>query len=165
MEQGRRDHEARCDALARRLGGSGVSAEDDALAPGKGPLLGRIARRALDRGDLLDVDLPCADTPAGARVAAEYAAAVVGSPAAWANADDVSERVHAILVAHRAELPAAPKQQLVRTADNLVKRAMIQKSSAIAGEAGRICKLKDDLGVRGAKYCGTLAALHAAGKL
>src|SRR6185437_3819396 len=119
-EQRRKDREARCDALAKHLAGAEVSAEDESLAPGQGALLGRIARRALDRGDLLDLSLPCGDTPAGARIAAEYAAAVVASPAAWANADDVSTRVHDILVSHKAELPHAPQQQLVHTADNLV---------------------------------------------
>ncbi len=163
--QRRKDHEARCEALAERLAGSGPTADDEALAPGGAGLLGRIARRSLERGDLVKVALPCGDTPAGVRIGAEYAAAVVASPAAWANAEDVSARVHDILVEHRAELPSAPKQQLVRTADNLVKRAMIRKSPEIGDQAGRICKLKDDLGVGGAKFCGSLAALHAAGKL
>jgi hypothetical protein len=103
--------------------------------------------------------------PAGDTVAAAFAAALVGSPAAWANADDVSDRARAILVEHRAELSPAAKQQLVTHADNLVKRAMIQHSPAAFDHAVRVCKLKDDLGVRGAPYCASLAALHAAGKL
>jgi len=161
----RQDHEGRCEALAKGLEGGGDGPGDDALAAGKGPLLRRIARRALEKGDLAESELPCADTPAGARVAAAFAAAVVASPAAWANADDVSDRVSALLVEHRAELPRAPLQQLLVHADNLVKRAMIRHSASIADQAGRICKLKDDLGVRGAKYCATLVALRAAGKL
>ncbi len=166
-ERIRREREARCDALAVRLeGGAAASgAGDEPLAPGQGPFLQRIARRALDGGDLLASELPCADAPAGPRIAAAFAAAVVASPAAWANADDVSERVRALLVEHRAELPRAPQQQLVAHADNLVKRAMIKHSAAIGDQAGRVCKLKDDLGLRGAKYCATLGALRAAGKL
>jgi hypothetical protein len=159
------DRRNRCDGLATRLAGGDILAEDEALAPGKGPLLRRIARRALDRGDLMEADLPCADTPAGAGIAAAFATAVVASPAAWANADDVSDRVRAVLVEHRAELPPSPKQQLLSHADNLVKRAMIQKGPGMADQAAHICKLKDDLGIRGAKFCATLDVLRATGKL
>jgi hypothetical protein len=164
-DQARLDRDGRCDALAKRLEGGDAGAADEPLAVGKGPLLRRIARRALEKGDLVESDLPCADTPAGARVAAAFASAVVASPAAWANADDVSERVRALLVQHRAELPASPQQQLVVHADNMVKRAMIKHSAVIGDQAGRICQLKDDLGLRGARYCGQLGALRAAGKL
>ncbi len=167
-----RDRKDRCDALATHLGGrdgatSGgdILPEDEALAPGKGPLLRRIAHRALDRGDLMESDLPCADTPAAAGIAAAFAAAVVASPAAWANADDVSDRVRAVLIEHQAELPASPKQQLLSHADNLVKRAMIQKGPGMADQATHMCKLKDDLGIRGAKFCAGIDALRAAGKL
>ncbi len=90
---------------------------------------------------------------------------MVASPAAWANADDVSDRVHDVLVAHRDALPRAPQQQLIAHADNLVKRAIIRHDPAITEQATRSCKLKDDLGLRGAKYCPTLVALRAAGKL
>jgi hypothetical protein len=162
----RQDREARCEGLAGRLeNGGDLAPEDEALAPGKGALLRRIARRALDRGDLLEADFPCGDTPAGARIVAAYGVSVVASPAAWANADDVSARAAAVLVEHRGELPAAPKQQLLSHADNLVKRAMIQKSASGFEQAGRVCKLKDELGIRGARYCATLGYLRAAGKL
>jgi hypothetical protein len=165
-ERRRQEHEARCQALAGRLASGGdLTPDDEALAPGKGPLLRRVARRALERGDLTESLLPCADTPALPAIAAAFDAAVVASPAAWANADDVSERVRATLVAHQAELPASPKQQLLTHADNLVKRAMIQKGPGMADQAARMCQLKTDLGIRGAKYCNGLAALRAAGKL
>jgi hypothetical protein len=165
VERGRKDHETRCDALAGRLEGGSVLPEDGDLAQGKIDLLGRVARHALDRGDLKAADLPCADTPAGARIAAAFGVAVVKSPAAWANAEDVSERVRAILVDHRAELPPAAVQQVGRTADNLAKRATIQRTAVAVEQATRICKLKDDLGVRGAKFCAAVGVLHAAGKL
>jgi hypothetical protein len=42
---------------------------------------------------------------------------------------------------------------------------MIQKSPEIVAQATRICALKQDLGVGGAKFCGSVAALRAAGKL
>ena len=164
-EKRKKEREARCDAFAGRLAAGSVLPEDADLAAGQGDMLARIARHTLERADLKAADLPCADTPAGARIAAAFGAAVVASPAAWANAEDVSERVRGILVDHRAELPSAPVQQIGRTADNLAKRAMIQKSAVAVEQAFRICKLKDDLGVRGAKFCPALSALRAAGKL
>ena len=161
----RQERESRCDGLAGRLTAGAPLPEDEALAPGKGPLLQRIARRALERGDLTVSDLPCADTAAAGKIAAAFAAAVVGSPAAWANADDFSDRVAKVLVEHSAELPASPRQQIQVHADNLVKRAMIVKSPAATEQAVRACKLKDDMGIRGAKYCVGLPTLRAQGKL
>jgi hypothetical protein len=164
-ERLRGERQARCDGLATRLGGGALLPEDEALAAGNVALLRRIARRSLDRGDLGNADLPCAGTAAGDAIAAAFATALVGSPAAWANADDVSDRARAILVAHQAELPAAAKQQLVGNADKLVKRAMIQHGPGSFDRAVRVCKLKDELGLHGAPYCASLGALKAAGNI
>jgi hypothetical protein len=162
----RKAREARCDALADHVdGGKELTPEDRALADAQLPLIQRTSRHALDLADMATRDLPCADTPAGARIAKAFSDAVVASPAAWANADDLSDRVMTILVERAADLPSAPKQQVQAHADNLVRRAMIQKTPVATEQATRACKLKDDLGVRGAKYCPGLAALRAAGKL
>jgi hypothetical protein len=160
-----KDHEDRCQALAGRLSGGTPLPDDEALAPGKSALLERIAKRALTRADMAESDLPCADTPASPKIAAAFASAVIASPAAWANADDFSDRVAAVLVEHSAELPASPRQQLQVHADDLVRRAMIQKRPAATAQAERVCKLKDDMRIRGAKYCPGLPALKAQGKL
>ncbi len=42
---------------------------------------------------------------------------------------------------------------------------MIQKGPGMADQAEHVCKLKNDLGIRGAKFCATLAVLRATGKL
>lgn len=175
-ERLRKDREARCAALAGRLASvsqalrkdtldSELTADDEAVAGEKAPLLRRVARRSLDRPDMAESDLPCADTPAAPDFATAFASAVVASPAAWANADVVSDRVASILVEHSAELPAAARQQIQVHADALVKRAMLQKSPAATEQAERACKLKDRMGVRGSKYCPGLPALRAAGRL
>ncbi len=72
---------------------------------------------------MMESDLPCADTPAGAGIAAAFAAAVVATPRAWANADDVlgARARHRARLERQTELPASPKQQqLLSHADNLV---------------------------------------------
>jgi hypothetical protein len=42
---------------------------------------------------------------------------------------------------------------------------MIQKRPAAPAQAERVCKLKDEMRIRGAKYCPGLPALKAQGKL
>jgi hypothetical protein len=163
--QARKDREARCDALAGRLADGAILPDDAALAPGKGPLLDRIARHALDREDMAEAGLPCGDTAAGPKIAAAFSAAVLASPSAWANADAYSDPVFALLVEHAATLPASPRQQLQVHADDLVRRAIIEKTPEATARAERVCKLKDDMGVRGSKYCPGLPALKAQGKL
>jgi hypothetical protein len=164
-ERRKQEREARCDGLARRLTGGDLLPEDESLAPGKGELLARIAQRALDRADMAETDLPCSDAPAAPKIATAFAVAVIASPGAWANADEVSPRVAAVLVEHQAELPAAAKQQIQVHADDLVKRALFQKTPAATAKAVRACKLKDDMALRGSKYCAGIPALQAAGKL
>jgi hypothetical protein len=160
-----RDRETQCAALADHLTGGTLEPADGALAPGKEPLLVRVAKGALAPEDMLENDLPCADTPAGAKVADVFAAALLKSPFAWAHADDVSERVAKVLIAHQGELSTTAKFTLLGHADQLVKRALTQKSAEAADRATRICKLKDDLEIRGAHYCPALAKLRAQGKL
>jgi hypothetical protein len=164
-ESAKQDRVARCDALATHVAGGEVQPDDAAAAAGQGPLLLRVARRALVPADMATTELPCADTPAGARLDDALATAVVASQAAWVAADDVSDRVASVLVAHASELPLQRKFALLAHAEKLVKRALIQKTPAAVDQATRLCKLKDDLQIRGARYCPALAALKAQGKL
>jgi hypothetical protein len=164
-EQARKDREAKCDALAAHMAAGDVLPEDAAVADGKGPFLLHVAKRALASVDMSESALPCANTPAGAKIAEAFAAAVLASPAAWANADDISGRVAALLVAHRDELARNPKFGLLAHADAMVKRAMLVKTPAAMDQAEKLCKLKDDLEIQGSKFCPALAKLKAAGKL
>lgn len=164
-EAARKDRLAKCDALAAHVAAGELLTEDAVAAAGLGPLLQRIAHRALAPEDMTTTDLPCPDTPAGAKLGDAFASAVVASEPAWVSMDDVSDRVAAILLRHAAELPVRKKYSLLAHAEALVKRAMIQKTPALVEQAGRLCKLKDDLQIRGAKFCPALAKLRAAGKL
>jgi hypothetical protein len=157
--QKRRDHEARCDALAAHVAAGGLTEGDDAEVEGKGALLGRVAHGPLDPGDLADTDLPCADTPAGVKLADAFAAAVLASPTAWVNADALGDRARQILAAHRADLGSKPQATFARHADDAAKKAVIWRSPTELTRAAKLCQLKDELGVRGGKYCAVLFAI------
>jgi hypothetical protein len=163
--QARKEREAKCDALAAHMAAGDVPPEDAAVADGKGVFLLHVAKRALASPDMSESALPCTDTPAGAKIKEAFAAAVLASPAAWANADDISARVAGLLVEHREELPKKSKDGLVTHADLMVKRAMLVGSPAATDQAVRLCKLKDDLEIQGSKFCPALAKLKASGKL
>ena len=121
----------------------------------RAPLLRRIAQGALDSADFgpSDADLPCAGTPAAARLDAAFTRAVLASPARWANADDPSKLVTATLVAHVAELPSSAKQVVARRADDLAKKALIVGVPGLLPRAIRLCQLKDALGIHGGSFC------------
>jgi hypothetical protein len=164
-EAATKERRARCDALATHVAAGEVQPDDAGAAAGQGPLLVRVAHRALEPGDLATTDLPCADTPASARLGDAYATAVVASQTAWVRADELSDRAAAILVAHASELPLRRRFALLAHAEALVKRALILKTPKAVEQATRLCKLKDDLQIRGARYCPALATLKAQGKL
>lgn len=158
-EQKKKAREAGCDALAKHLAAGSLTAEDSALAGSKAALLARVAKGAVDKADLAENDLPCADAPAGAKIADAFASAVAATPAAWARADDVSDRVYAALVAKRDALPGSPKQVLAQHADKLAMRAIVSRDDAFKARATRLCTLKKELGIPGGKYCSTLFVL------
>jgi hypothetical protein len=155
----KRDHEARCTALGAHVAAGRLADGDDAVMEGKGALLGRIARGPLDKGDLADADLPCADTAAGAKLADAFTAAILASPSAWTGADEVGVRAREILVAHRGELGTHPQAVFARHADDVAKKACIWRRPADLARAAKLCQLKDDLGVHTGKYCAVLFAI------
>jgi hypothetical protein len=159
-EQRKKEAVARCDALADHVASaSALTPEDEATAGAAAALLGRVARGAVEKADLLTTDLPCDGSPAGAKIADAFAAALCASPAVWSRPDDVSDRVYAALVARRDALPGSPKQTLALQAETLSKRALVHKDDAGATRAMRICRLKTDIGIRGGKYCATVFAV------
>jgi hypothetical protein len=155
----RRDREARCDALAAHVAAGGPTDGDAAAAGDQAALVARIAHGPLDPGDLTASDLPCADTPAGMKIADAFAAAVLASPAVWANADQIGSRARKILVDHRAEIAGKYQATFVRHADEAAKRAVIWRIPADLERAAKTCKLQEDLAFRGGKYCAVLFAV------
>jgi hypothetical protein len=151
--------EAACDALAKDLAAGKLTAEDEALAGPKAALLARVAKGAVDKGDLVEGALPCADAPAGKPIAEAFAAAVAATPSAWARADDVSDQVYAALVDKRDALPGSPKQALAAHADKVAMKAIVSRDEAFKARATRLCNLKKELGIPGGKYCATLFVL------
>jgi hypothetical protein len=145
----------KCDALAGHVDTGSLTPEDTAFAAARAPLLRRIAQATLDSADFgpSDPDLPCAGTPSAARLNAAFTRAVLASPARWANADDPSKLVTAILVEHVADLPGSAKQVVARRADDLARKALIVGVPGLLPRAIRLCQLKDALGIRGGSFC------------
>ena len=161
VDRVRKDHADRCDALARHVVGATLVADDDAVAGGKSALLGRVSKSALERADFLETELPCGDTPAGAKLAEAYAAAVAASSKVWPRADELGPTARAALVARRDALPGSPKQMLAQHAEYLAKRALVSGDTGAMDRSVALCRLKDDIGIRGGKYCATVYAVAA----
>lgn len=155
----RKDHLDRCEALAQHVAGGALVDDDAAVAGGQSALLGRVARSSLERADLLETELPCGDTAAGAKLAEAFAVAVAASNRVWPRADELSERARAALVTRKDALPGSPKQMLAQHAEIVAKKALVSQDSALMARSVALCRLKDDLGIRGGKYCATVYAV------
>jgi len=155
----KKDHIDRCDALAQHVAAGQIAGGDDAVAGGKWALLARVARMTVERADLLETELPCGDTPAGAKLGDSFGAAVAASPGAWSRADDVGERARTALVTRKDTLPGSPKQVLAQHAEVVAKKALVSHDTGAVDRAAALCRLKDDLGIRGGKYCATVYAV------
>ncbi len=124
-------------------------------APGKARCSGA-SRTTLDRGDAVTES---ATSPAPTPPPAP--ASPPRSPPRWWPPRRLGQRGRAsqaralVLVEHEAEhRPRRPSSSSSPHADNLVKRAMIQKGpGGMADQAAHMCKLKGDLGIRGARFC------------
>jgi hypothetical protein len=147
--------EQKCDALASHVDTGSLTPDDAAFAGARAPLLRRMAQGALESADFgpTDPDFPCAGSPSAARLDAAFTRAVLASPARWANADDPSKLVTAMLIAHVADLPGSAKQVVARRADDLAKKALIIGVPGLLPRAIRLCQLKDALGIRGGSFC------------
>lgn len=154
--------EQKCAALVEHIEAASMTTEDVAFAGPRADLLRRMAEGALDPADLgpENPDLPCAEALSAPRFNAVFVKAVLASPTRWANADDPSKLVTATLIAHVAELPSSAKQVLAHRADELAKKALIIGVPGLLPRAGRLCQLKDALGIRGGSFCaGALISL------
>ncbi len=151
----KKDLEQKCEALAGHVDTGSLTPDDTTFAGARAPLLRRMAHSALESADFgpTDPDLPCAGTPAAAKLEAAFTRAVLASPARWANADDPSKLVTATLVAHVADLPGSAKQVVASRADDLAKKALIVGVPGLLPRAIRLCQLKDALGIRGGSFC------------
>lgn len=156
-----KERDERCAALALHLEKGALTAEDTAALGPQAALLERVAKGALERDDLLDVELPCAATKSGPAIAERYAAAVAASPSAWARPEALGKRAAAALVQRREALPSSPKQVLAAHAERVALKALASKDEAARARATVICQLKDDFGIPGGKYCSTLKMLAA----
>ena len=136
-------------AAGRGRRGRSIPDNDRAIAGEAHALLGRTARRTLDVGDLgpADVVLPCQDSAAGPRLRAALAAAVLAQPAAWANADDLSPLVSALLIERRGELADVRVQRFGGNAEDRARGALLSGDAGRMERATRLCKLKQELGV------------------
>lgn len=162
-EQARKAREAACDGLAARLESGPLLPEDQAVAGATAALLDRIARGALLPSDYgpADPDLPCRDTPAGAKITTAFARAILASKLAWAYNDDLSEEVRSLLVARSALLPEVAKLTLARRAEESARSALLSGNPAKMAQAKKLCALKASLDIRGGQSCVGLLTILA----
>jgi hypothetical protein len=163
-DRAKKERETKCDALVTHIAAGGIQPEDAVVADGKGLVLLRVAKKALDVVDMTETTLPCADTPAGAKIVAAFTTALIASPSVWSNADEFSDRVAGMLVEHRADLPKKAKIGFLTHADDVAKKAIMKKTAAALDQAAKLCKLKDDLETRGGKFCPVLPKVKPSSK-
>jgi hypothetical protein len=163
-ERARKAREAACDGLAARVESGQLLPEDQAVAGAKAALLDRIGRGALQPSDYgpADPELPCRDTPAGAKITTAFARAILASPLAWAYSDDLSPEVQSLLVARSALLPEIGRLTLARRAEESAKSALLSGNPVKMAQAKKLCALKASLDIGGGQACVGLLALVAA---
>lgn len=132
-----------------------------AVAGDAAPLLGRVAKRALEPADVgpTDAALPCSDTPDHARLSDAYAAALTADPLLWARRSDPSPLAERLLVAHKAELPEKALIGLADQAERLSKQGLARGEPETIAKAKRLCRLAKSLDVALHQGCAALEKL------
>ena len=151
--------EARCAALGDHVAAGELTQADEAAAGDQAALLKRVSKRSLDPSDLTTTaSFPCTGSPASAKLAGAFEAAVLAQPLLWAKSDDPSPAVQDILVKHAGELPPMSKQVLADAADDAAKRVKMAGDESARPKAKKLCALRPRLGATGGKFCpGVLA--------
>lgn len=138
-----------------------LSEKSRAVAKDAAPLLGRVAKKALEPADVgpADVTLPCADTGDQARLGEAYGVALMVDPLLWARRSDPSPLAQRLLVAHKADLPEKALIGLADQAERTSKQGLARGEPETITKAKRLCKLAKDLGVALHTGCAALEKL------
>jgi hypothetical protein len=158
-ERARKEHEQRCLALIDAVGrGADLGTDEWGTAGKAAALLQRVATGRLERADLAppEVVMPCPDVRGSEKLGEAFAKAVLGSVGAWLGADDVSDRVSAILSEHKDELRPRHKSLFALQAEKVAKRALVTGDEPEVARALRLCALKRALEISRGSYCDAL---------
>lgn len=154
-----------CKALADEVSTGRTKGElsdaSKAVAKDAAPLLGRVAKKALEPADVGPTDpvFPCADTADDKRLEAAWAAALLVDPLLWARRGDPSPLARKVLLEHKAELPEKALIGLADQAERVAKQGLARGEPPTLARAKRLCALAKDLGVSAHKSCAALEKL------
>ncbi len=142
----RREHETRCDRLARNIEGGTLGRTDEALAKGAAPLLRRVAQGQLRPADVSAELQPtgCEGTPGGDRIARAVAEAVVASGPRWLTLTSLSKSVRKLVAAQWSKLPAERRKLFDGHIEEIARRALRSGQGEEMDRCLQLCKLKEE---------------------
>ena len=153
--------EQRCDALAASLASGKLSPDDEAFAKEGAPLLGRVARGALDLADLGPAEpmLPCKGTKAEAKIVAAFRKAALAKPWDLPKVEAPSAATRAAIEAGAADLPAKLKAMTGASAADAAKRAIASGKPDQVARALALCEMAKAMGTEPAGPCDGLRSI------
>lgn len=162
-KRAREAYEAKCDALVKHLEAGKLEGTDEEDRPAEMvSVLRRIAAGSLKAADftLTDKDFPCQDVPnVSERLWQAYASAAANSSAAWAEVENVSERLKKLLAEKGRSLSEASKQKLDQKAEEASKKAIVSGKPDLLAKAKALCEFNKTFGVEYGRNCkGVIAA-------
>lgn len=156
----RAKYEQACEVLAGHLEAGKISPDDEELLKSSVDMMRRVTRGALTSGDLLfaDAGMPCQDVPkVSDRLWRAYAKAASDSPAAWASADKVSDRLKKLLTGKDLTLSNASKAEMVKHAEAVGLKAIVSGKPDELARAKELCDFNLSLGIEYGRYCAGVA--------
>jgi hypothetical protein len=152
---------ASCDALINSVERGGLTAEDNAFSGAKAPLLQRIAKGALDPGDLMLTSDALNDGCPQNRERLWHAAVKASSrsSAAWAAAEGISDPLRNALLSADTPLSPDSRRALAQHAEAVAKAAAGTDSAEKLERAMKLCELGRRFGVDPGGWCTGVAIL------
>lgn len=156
-------YEAKCDALVKHLeAGKLESTDEEDRKAEMISVMRRIASGSLNAADFMlsDKDFPCQDVPKVAeRFWQVYATAAANSSTAWAEVEQISERLKKLLAEKGRSLSEASKQKLDQKAEEASKKAIVSGKPDLLAKAKSLCEFNKTFGVEYGRNCkGVIAA-------
>ena len=156
-EADRKAHIDACEHVASAVKAGSFASSDgaDVVSADQSALLGRMAKHALNLGDIgpTDVTFPCADTPAHAELEAAFGSALLVDPSLWTQHGDPSPLTMHSLVAEKASVDPKMIIALLTTADGLSKNALASGRPDVIAKAKKLCGLARELANAGSGNC------------
>ncbi|MBK8253696.1 MAG: hypothetical protein IPK82_13645 [Polyangiaceae bacterium] len=140
--------EAACSKLATDLSTGAISSEAEAVAKETAPLLGRIAKNALEASDLGPEEpaFPCKGTPAEGAISAAYQKAVLAKPWNIPKAERLSVAAQQAIEKGAGDLPTKLKRMLGTRANDASKKAIASGKPDLIAKALAACEAAKAVG-------------------